>query len=1187
MKAGRPSLVADANKEVAALIATLHETGQRLEELTSGEVDTVAADDGRTFVLLSAQERLRDIEAARQSAILNALPAHIALLDGHGVVISVNQSWREFAAANAFVGPACGVGLNYLDVCEGARGNDQLQARQAAAGIRSVLEGVAGSFSLEYPCDSAAQRRWFLMTVTPLAEGRTGGVVVMHLDITRRKQAVDSVVASQKRLRDVFDGMGPAMFVGLLTPEGILVEINKASLIAAGLEPEDVLGKPFDETYWWSRSPEAQGALRDAIAAGARGESSRFDLRSRGIGEATIDVDFSLQPLRDETGAVAFLVPSGSVITERKQAESALQKSEEEFRNLAESMPQIVWITRADGWNVYFNHRWVDYTGLTLAQSEGHGWNKPFHPDDQSRAWDAWQKATSEGSVYAIECRLRRADGAYRWWLVRGVPLHDAGGAIVKWFGTCTDIHDLKSAELEISRANRELRESERRFSDLLQNVELVSLMLDRDARITYCNDYLLELTGWQRAEVIGRDWFEVFVPPECADRKELFASLVRNQPEAWHHEDEILTRSGGRRLIRWNNSVLLSAAGDVIGTASIGEDITERKAAEVRIKRLNRVYAVLSGINTLIVRVRDRDELFGEACRIAVEQGGFRMAWIGMADKEEDIVRPVATAGDVRGFFASARLKLSTGDPARFGLAGAALRDMKTQVSNDIDKDPQRLNKREMADRGINSVAIIPLAVGDAAIGVLGLYSADVGFFDDEEMRLLQELAGDISFAIDHIGKLERLDYLAYYDSLTGLANRSLFLERVTQYLRGASAESHKLGVFLLDLERFKSINDSLGQAAGDALLRQVAEWLSRNMGDASLVARLGADHFAVVVPHVREDGNVVSLLEKTLEAFFEHPFRLDDAVFRLAAKVGVAMFPDDGADADSLLKNAEAALKKAKASGARHLFYTRAMTDSVAATLTLENQLRHALDNEEFVLHYQPKVSLASGKLTGAEALIRWNDPQTGLVAPGKFVPVLEETGLIHEVGRWALKKAIEDYLRWRAAGLAAVRIAVNVSPLQLRDRGFIDEIRGVIAIDAHAAAGLELELTESLVMEDVKHSIASLQAIRAMGVTVAIDDFGTGFSSLSYLAKLPADTLKIDRSFVTDMTASPQGLSLVSTIISLAHSLKLCVVAEGVETEEQSRLLRLLDCDDMQGFLFSKPVDAGTFESRFLAR
>ena len=235
--------------------------------------------------------------------------------------------------------------------------------------------------------------------------------------------------------------------------------------------------------------------------------------------------------------------------------------------------------------------------------------------------------------------------------------------------------------------------------------------------------------------------------------------------------------------------------------------------------------------------------------------------------------------------------------------------------------------------------------------------------------------------------------------------------------------------------------------------------------------------------------------------------------------------------------------------------------------------------------MLHYQPKVSFASGKVAGAEALIRWNNPRSGLVPPGKFIPILEETGLIYDLGRWALRKALDDYLRWRAAGLMAMRVAVNVSPLQLRNPGFVAEIQDCIGIDAHAAAGLELEITESMIMEDVSRSVSSLRAIRDLGVAVAIDDFGTGFSSLSYLSKLPVDTLKIDRSFVIDMTLRQEGLALVSTIINLAHSLKLKVVAEGVETEEQSRLLRLVSCDEMQGFLFSQAVPAETFEAKFL--
>jgi EAL domain-containing protein (putative c-di-GMP-specific phosphodiesterase class I) len=329
-----------------------------------------------------------------------------------------------------------------------------------------------------------------------------------------------------------------------------------------------------------------------------------------------------------------------------------------------------------------------------------------------------------------------------------------------------------------------------------------------------------------------------------------------------------------------------------------------------------------------------------------------------------------------------------------------------------------------------------------------------------------------------------------------------------------------------------------------------------------------------------------VTQLVETAMDGLLEHPFRLNDAVFRIDAKAGIALFPDHGPNAQTLFKNAEAALKNAKATGERYLFYTQKMSASVAGKLTLENKLRRALDNEEYVLYYQPKVNLLSGKLTGAEALLRWNDPETGLVAPGRFIPVLEETGLIYEVGRWALRKAIEDHLRWRDAGPATVRIAVNVSPLQLRNRSFLAEIERAINVDSQAAAGLEVEITESVIMGDVKHSISILEAIRKMGIKVAIDDFGTGFSSLSYLAKLPVDTVKVDRSFVVDMTTGPSGLSLMSTIIRLAHSLNLKVVAEGVETDEQSRLLRLLGCDEMQGFLFSKPVPSEVFEARYLA-
>jgi diguanylate cyclase (GGDEF)-like protein/PAS domain S-box-containing protein len=615
--------------------------------------------------------------------------------------------------------------------------------------------------------------------------------------------------------------------------------------------------------------------------------------------------------------------------------------------------------------------------------------------------------------------------------------------------------------------------------------------------------------------------------------------------------------------------------------------DITARKEAEQRIAYLNRVHAVLSGINSLIVRVRDRDALFTGACRIAVEQGGLAMALIVMVDRSTDKLVTVATAG-MDEEFRNAIIRLHDAHPVGAGksFTARAIRDRKVFVSDDSSSDWQSALASLRAERGNHAFAILPLIVADEAVGAIVLFNRERGFFHEEEMRLLTELAGDVAFAVQQIEKQERLDYLAYYDVLTGLANRHLFLERVEQQLRGALSAGHKLALCLVDLERFKNINDSLGRAAGDSLLRQVANWLISRSGDANGVARIDTDRFAIVIPEAHDEAQIARLVEKTTAEFLNHSFLLNDTAYRVAAKIGVAVFPHDGGDADTMFKHAEAALKKAKSAGDRYLFYAPQMTATVTGRLNLENQLRRALEMDEFVLHYQPKLIVANGKLAGAEALIRWNDPLTGLVPPGRFIPILEETGLIHDVGRWALNQAMKDYLQWRGAGLPAVRVAVNLSPLQLRHRDFIAEVRKIVGVDAHAAAGLELEITESLIMEDVSLSIASLTAVRGMGVRVAIDDFGTGFSSLSYLSKLPVDTLKIDRSFVVDMVTGPEGLSLVSIIINLAHSLKLGVVAEGVETDEQSRLLRLLDCDEIQGYLISKPLPAESFADKYLA-
>jgi diguanylate cyclase (GGDEF)-like protein len=612
--------------------------------------------------------------------------------------------------------------------------------------------------------------------------------------------------------------------------------------------------------------------------------------------------------------------------------------------------------------------------------------------------------------------------------------------------------------------------------------------------------------------------------------------------------------------------------------------DVSERKQAEQRIARLNRLYSVLSGINSLIVRATERTTLFDEACRIAVEKGGFAAAWIGEIHDGVAAPRLAAWAGVGGAYREAVEATWRDRLPPRPGME-AVVTLGEPVIVNDLSTDARvRLRDQALAS-GIRALAVLPLTLAGNPVALFTLCAAQDGVFDADEVDLLLELKRDVSFALDHIEKIERLEYLGYYDALTGLANRSLLLERIAQFMRGAAGSQQKLGLLLIDLERFKNINDSLGQARGDQLLRQVAEWLVQQAGDAGLLARVGTDQFAMILPTATQELDVARLIETMLARLLKHPFRIDGTELRIAAKLGAALYPEDGEDAATLYKHAEAALKQAKVGGERALFYARKMTASVAERLALETQLRQALENREFVLHYQPKADLRTRRVTGAEALIRWNDPRTGLVPPFKFIPVLEATGLIHDVGRWAIQQALQDYLRWRAAGLRAVPIAVNVSSLQLRSPSFVDEIAQAIGVESGAHEGLQLEITESMIMGDIEASIVTLQKIRSMGISIALDDFGTGFSSLSYLARLPVTTIKIDRSFVVDMEKSASGESLIASMIQLSQSLRLKVVAEGVETEQQARLLLSHGCDELQGYLFGRPMPTAQFEEQFL--
>ncbi len=856
-----------------------------------------------------------------------------------------------------------------------------------------------------------------------------------------------------------------------------------------------------------------------------------------------------------------------------RQAQAALVESEARYRSLSDLSSDWYWeldenfrFTAAslEGMGK-FDERAASWLGKTR-------WELPYMKAD----WAAHREVLrAHQSFVDVDIEVMRSNGTMRYMSISGEPRFNRLGVFCGYRGVGKDttekaqhVHDLQ-----------------RLHSAMDATADAIYLVDRSTLTFVYVNAAacMLQECSCEELMAMGPD---LALGSSRVDLAMVFDEVISHGTSRAPREFERVRKDGSTIWVESRSRAHRFDASWMIVT--VVRDITDRKLAESKIAQLSRVKAVLSGINALILREAKRESLFTEACEIAVRAGGFRMAWLAVPDESSSSFSLVASTGldDALKEAIQRNLLARTEDAPRDpGFLPRIISDRKARVFNDLMHESQSGFGSKHLESGIRSVVFLPLMVSDVGAGVLVLCASEPDFFQQQELDLLSELADNIAFAVDHIEKQARLDYLAFYDVLTGLANRKLFFDRVTQAARSASGNGSKMAVYIVDIERFKNINDSLGRPAGDAVLKQVADWLAHNAGDAGLLARVGSDQFAALLPQVRPSGDLVKLMDRVVASFSEHSFVVGDVTLRLAVKFGVALFPEDGTDADTLFKNAEAALKNAKQGGSRYLFYNHRMTANVAARLTLENQLRRAYEQEQFVLHYQPKLHLGTGKLIGAEALIRWNDPSTGLVPPGRFIPVLEQTGLIHEVGRWALRKAVSDYLEWKAGGLLSTRIAVNVSALQLRDRGFVAEIHKTVSVDPEASFGLELEITESLVMEDVKQSIAILQAVRDLGVTVAIDDFGTGFSSLSYLAKLPIDTLKIDQSFIADMLGNAAGSTLVGTIITLAHAMNLKVVAEGVETVEQERLLSILGCDAVQGYLYSKAVPRDEFESGFL--
>ncbi len=608
-----------------------------------------------------------------------------------------------------------------------------------------------------------------------------------------------------------------------------------------------------------------------------------------------------------------------------------------------------------------------------------------------------------------------------------------------------------------------------------------------------------------------------------------------------------------------------------------------EKARADAQKERLARMLAALSSTNEAIIRATSRAELFTLVCEAAAKGGRFNSTGILLARSDSDFADMAAVAGPTAANMRQVRVSINADHPEGRGLFGNAFRSRQACISNDLRADPRGVAFRQFVHAdGARSGAAFPLMVSGQPVGVMFFISSEKDTFTPEFAELLQRLTDNVSFALENFDRAdektradERIEYLASHDSLTGLPNREKFNDMLRHTMIVAQRHQRPFALLFIDLDRFKVVNDSLGHDAGDMLLVEIGGRLRRALRSSDTVARLGGDEFVVILEEVAGRHEVERIAGELL-AVLSQPMRLSGHECHTTASIGIAMYPTDGLDVQTLTKNADMAMYLAKEDGKNGFhFFAKGLKTLSIERLTLENALRRALERDQFSLHYQPKVDMVSGAITGVEALLRWNHPELGSVSPAQFIPLAEETGLIIPIGRWVLKEACAQNMAWQRRGLRPVAMAVNLSPRQFADAHLLHDVDAALLASGMSSLLLQLEVTEGMVMSNVPRTVKVLDSIQSRGIRLAIDDFGTGYSSMSLMKQFPIDTIKIDRSFVRDLHFDSEDRAIAQAIISMGKALGMTVVAEGVETVDQQSFLRDHACDEMQGFLFSRPL------------
>ncbi|MDQ7786247.1 MAG: EAL domain-containing protein [Thermodesulfovibrionales bacterium] len=970
--------------------------------------------------------------------------------------------------------------------------------------------------------------------------------------------------------RAIQEVLTPCVFKRVETEEAFLRALDefKPDIIIS-----DYIMPSFDGMTALKLTLERTPLIPFIIVTGSMNEDTAVNCMKEGATNYVIK-----QSLKRLGPAVLHALEEKKIRLEKIKAEEALKDEANRRQILMEQSRDGIVILDQNGKVYEANKAFADMLGYSTEQV------RHLHVWDWDYQWTAEQLIEMIRLVDAagdhFETRHRRKDGS-----IYEVDISTNGallGGQKLVFCVCRDISERRSAE-------RSLRKSEERLRVLMSNLPGMAYQCLNAPGwpLEFVSQGCSALTGYKPEELLGKDaiLFEDIIHPE--DRKEVYDKVQEHVRlgRRFHLEYRITTKQGDEKHVWEQGQLVTDPGGEGQWLEGFIMDISEHRKAEIALEQsdaeLHDAYFSEAVINMILSESLNNiplKEFLQKSLHMI-----FSIPWIAL--------QPIGSISLVEDDMDALVMKTHSSIPEKlenlcghisFGqcLCGKAAQSQEIQFADHIDEQHE-ICCDEISPHGHYAV---PIVFSRRTLGVLNLYLNEGHIRKKKEEDFLNAIADTLAGIIMRKKAEERIEYFAYFDALTGLPNRNLFLDRLTQGIARAEYRKKLVAVMAVDIDRFKFINDTYGLDAGDAVLQEVSKRLLSSVRDGDTVARLGNDDFGVLLIDIADSSDIILIIEKIMKNV-SHPIQFHGKEIMLTLSAGISVYPDDGKDPSSHIKNADRAIAIAKQQGRKNYqFYTQDMDVKAAEFVQMEKDLFNAMRNQEFILHYQPYWDINTKKIVGVEALIRWESPESGLISPGKFIPVLEDTRMIIEVGEWILRTAIRQVKEWQNKGYPVVPVSVNLSLIQFRQKDLSEMIEKIIRETGCYPSLLTLEITESAFMHDIDFTYSVLANLKKIGVSVSIDDFGTGYSSLAYLKRFPVDNLKIDMSFIREIATDPDTASIVTAIIAMAHTLNLNTIAEGVETEEQWKILRLLRCHMGQGYYFSKPLSAAEIEIFF---